>query len=160
MAVTEDACIHVKSFQLCPTLWDPTDCSPPGSSIQWILQARILDWVAMPSSKGFPQPGDLIQVFCIAGRFFTIWATREVPLLLGWYLLDTQVGHPLSSGYMSLGKSLHWGYKSLAHCWVQFRCSVMSDFLQPHGFMDCSTPGFPVHHQLLELTQTHVHWVD
>ena len=40
--------------------------------------------------------------------------------------------------------------------WSQFSCSVMSDSLQP---MDCSTPGSPVHHQLPELTQTHVHWV-
>ena len=34
--------------QLCPTLWDPVDCSPPGSSVHGILQARILEWVAIP----------------------------------------------------------------------------------------------------------------
>ena len=39
---------------------------------------------------------------------------------------------------------------------VQFNCSEVSDYLRPHG---CSTPGFPLHHQLPELTQTHVHWV-
>ena len=38
--------------QLCPSLWDPTDCSPPGSSVHGILQARILDWVAIPLSRG------------------------------------------------------------------------------------------------------------
>ena len=37
--------------QLCPTLWDPTDCSLPGSSVHGILQARILEWVAFPFSK-------------------------------------------------------------------------------------------------------------
>ena len=37
--------------QSCPTLGDPTDCSPPGSSVHWILQARILEWVAVPSSR-------------------------------------------------------------------------------------------------------------
>ena len=42
-----------------------------------ILQARILEWVAMPSSRGFSQPRDQIQVSHIAGRFFTIWANRE-----------------------------------------------------------------------------------
>ena len=42
--------MHVKSLQLCPTLCDPVDCSPPGSSVHGILQARILEWVAMPSS--------------------------------------------------------------------------------------------------------------
>ena len=58
--------------QSCPTLCDPMDCSPPGSSIHGILQARILEWVAMPSSKGSSQPRDRTQVSHIAGRFFTV----------------------------------------------------------------------------------------
>ena len=64
--------------QSCPTLWDPMDSSPPGSSVHGILQARILDWVAMPSSRGFSPPRDRAQVSYIVGRFFTIWDTREV----------------------------------------------------------------------------------
>ena len=44
--------MHAKSLQLCPTLCDPMDHSPPGSSPHRILQARILEWVAMPSSRG------------------------------------------------------------------------------------------------------------
>ena len=40
-----------KSLQSCPTLWDPVGCSPPGSSVHGILQARVLEWVAMPSSQ-------------------------------------------------------------------------------------------------------------
>ena len=44
--------MHAKSLQLCPTLCDPMDCSPPGASVYGILQARILEWVAMPSSRG------------------------------------------------------------------------------------------------------------
>ena len=43
-------CMRDKSLQLCPTLCDPTDCSLPGSSVRGILQAVILEWVAMPSS--------------------------------------------------------------------------------------------------------------
>ena len=58
-------------------LWDPIDCSPPGSSVHGILKARILEWVAMPSSKGSSQPRGRTQVSCVAGGFFTIWATRE-----------------------------------------------------------------------------------
>ena len=46
-----------KSIQSCPTLCDPMDCSPPGSSVHGILQARILEWVAMPSSPDLPDPG-------------------------------------------------------------------------------------------------------
>ena len=44
-------CVPAKSLQLCPTLCDPMNCSPPGSSVHGILQARILEWVAMPSSR-------------------------------------------------------------------------------------------------------------
>ena len=63
--------------QSCPTLYDPMDCSPPGSCVHWILQARILGWVAMPSTRGCSQPRDETQGSCIAGRFFSSWATRE-----------------------------------------------------------------------------------
>ena len=43
--------MHAKLLQSCPTLWDPMDCSLPGSSVHGILQARILEWVAMPFSR-------------------------------------------------------------------------------------------------------------
>ena len=66
----------------CPTLCDPMEHSPPGSFVHEILQARILEWVAMPSSRGSSQPRDWTQDSCIAGRFFTIWATREAPCIL------------------------------------------------------------------------------
>ena len=58
--------------QLCPTLCDPMDCNPPGSSIHGILQARILEWVAIPFSRESSQLRDQTQVPCIAGRFFII----------------------------------------------------------------------------------------
>ena len=45
-------CVCTKSLESCLILCDPMDCSPPGSSVHGILQARILEWVAMPSSKG------------------------------------------------------------------------------------------------------------
>ena len=57
--------------QSCLTLCDPMDCSPPGSSVHGILQARILEWVAIPFSRGSSQPRGQTQVSCIAGRFFT-----------------------------------------------------------------------------------------
>ena len=63
--------------QSCPTLWDPIDCSPPGSFVHWILQSRILEWVAISFSRGSFLPRDWIQVSCIAGRFSIIWATKE-----------------------------------------------------------------------------------
>ena len=51
------------------------------SSVHGILQARILDWVAIPFSRGSSWPRDRTHVSCIAGRFFTIWATRELRYL-------------------------------------------------------------------------------
>ena len=68
--------------QLCPTLYDPMDYSLPGSSVHGILQARILGWVAIPFSREFSQPRDQTWVSHIAGRFFTVWATREAHT---WY---------------------------------------------------------------------------
>ena len=47
--------------QSCPALYDPVDCNPPGSSVQGILQARTLEWVAMSSSRGSFQPRDQTQ---------------------------------------------------------------------------------------------------
>ena len=52
-------------------------CSPPGSSVHGILQARILEWVAISFSRGSSRPRDRTQVSCIAGRQFNLWASRE-----------------------------------------------------------------------------------
>ena len=59
------------------------DCSLPGFSVHEILQARILEWIAMPFSRGSAQPRDWTQVSCIMGGFFTLWATSEGPLGVG-----------------------------------------------------------------------------
>ena len=63
-------CVRVKSLQSCLTLSDPMDSSPPGSSVHGILQARILEWVAMTSSRGSSQPRDrtLVSYILCIGR--------------------------------------------------------------------------------------------
>ena len=66
------------------TLCDPTDCSLPGSSVHGILQAKILEQVAIPFSRGPSWPRDGTQVSYIAGKFFTVWTTREVQILNKW----------------------------------------------------------------------------
>ena len=63
--------------RLCPTLWGPMDYRLPGSSVHGILQTRILEWVDYPSSRGSSQPRNWTGVSCVAGRFFSSWATRE-----------------------------------------------------------------------------------
>ena len=70
-------CVHAKSLQLCQTLSNPMDCSPLGSSVHGILQARILECVAIYFSRGSSQPRDQTRVSCMAGRLFNICAVRE-----------------------------------------------------------------------------------
>ena len=120
--VLEHDCVRAKS--LSPVrLCDPMDCSLPGSSVRGIFWARILEWVAMLSSRGSSQPRNWTQVFSIASRFFT----TEPP-----------------------GKSTD---TSVQFSSVSQPCPTLCDL------MNRSTPGLPVHHQLPEFTQTHVHRV-
>ena len=77
---------EVKVTQSCPTLCNPMDCIVHG-----ILQARILEWVAFPSSNGSSQPKDQTQVSHIAGGFFTIWGTREAhPAFTYLFMYDSK----------------------------------------------------------------------
>ena len=90
------------------------DCSPPGSSLHGILQARILEWVAIPFSRGSSWPRDWTWASCFAGRFFTIWATRE-----------GEMPWPLPSLWM----------------WCE-SCSTVYDSLRPHGpYSPWGSPG-------------------
>ena len=88
---------HIQSLHVsaCPTLCDPMDCSLRGSFAHEILQARILEWVAMPFSMGSSQTRDWTSFSCIscnAGRFFTHWATlgaysfHTTQLFYSWYM--------------------------------------------------------------------------
>ena len=86
---------------------DTMDCSLPGSSVHGILQARILEWVVIPFSRGSSWPRDWIQVFHMSGRLFTIWATNKDIIK-------------------------HLKYITTDFSSVQFSHSVMSDSLQPH----------------------------
>ena len=70
--------------QSCRILCDPMDCNLSGSSVHGILQAGKLEWVAIPFSRGSFQPRDWTQVSHIAGRFFTVWATRKAPDIMYW----------------------------------------------------------------------------
>ena len=66
--------------QSCPSLCDPMDRSPPGSSVHGILQARILEWVAIPFSRGSSQPRDLTHVSCVGRQILyhcATWEARE-----------------------------------------------------------------------------------
>ena len=83
--------LTLSHVQLC----NPMDCGPPGSSIHRIFPTRILEWVAISSSRGSPWPRDQTHISCvpcIAGRFFPCWAIREahergIGLKSMWYLI-------------------------------------------------------------------------
>ena len=70
-------CVCMSVTQLCPTLCDPMNCSPPGFSVHGILQARTLEWIAIPFSRGSSWPRDRTLVSCTAGIFFTFWDTGK-----------------------------------------------------------------------------------
>ena len=88
--------VKILVAQSCPTLCDPIDCRPPGSSVHGILQAIILEWIAIPFSRGSSWPRDQTRVSCIEGRFFTDWATREAPLKFFKFILKKIFNSPLS----------------------------------------------------------------
>ena len=111
----------------------PTLCDPLDDTVHGILQARILE--AFPFSRGFSQLRDRTQISGIAGGFFTSWATKEVCYSDNKLLKVDEMGV-----YMFLSL-------------VTQSCPTLCDS------MDCSTLGLPAHHQPLEFTQTHVHWV-
>ena len=81
--------------QSCLALCNPMNSKLPGSSVHGILQARILEWGVISSSRGSSRPRGQTLVSCIAGRFFTIWATRDESyiLLLKFEALEVHMHH-------------------------------------------------------------------
>ena len=81
--------------KLCPALFDPMDCSPPGSSVHGTPQARILDWVSISFSRGSSQPRNWTHITCTAGRFFTTEPPGK-PILHGWCIINRTLSLLLS----------------------------------------------------------------
>ena len=90
---TEVLLCNTDRYLLSLTLCNPTDCSLPGFSVHGILQARILESIAIPVSRGSSWHRGQTLVSQIAGRFFTIWATREAPCSTGYYIQSTVINH-------------------------------------------------------------------
>ena len=142
--------LTVVAVQLCPTLCNPMDYSPPGSSVHGILQTRIVGWVAMPSSRGPSQPRDQTPVSCIAGRFCTIWEITS--LHPKWIKMNLFTNTPLSTHERRktwVAISLH-KIVTLTKEWHEFRWVHFTDPLlgKPHHFIfkmddggSCATMG-------------------
>ena len=95
VCIFSKCCVCAKSLHSCLTLCDLMDCSPPGSSVHGILQARAPEWAAMPSSRGSSWPRKWTQISCnscIAGRFFATQPPRkpifpkDMEVMMGWEL--------------------------------------------------------------------------
>ena len=91
--------------QSCPTLWDPMDCSLPGSSVFGNSSGKNARVGCHTSPRGSSQPRDQTQVSPIAGRFFTIWATREAPgPFKNWLFPDGVLKNTLQKVQKPLGR--------------------------------------------------------
>ena len=121
--------MHAQSLQLCPSLCNPMDCSPPGSSVHGIFPARILEWVTISSSRGFSWPRHQTHISYVSCM------SRQILYLLSYW------GSPLAVIVVVQFSS------------VAQSCPTLCD---P---MNRSMPGLPVHHHLPEFTQTHIHRV-
>ena len=151
--------VYVLIAQLCPTLCDPIDCSPPGSSVHGILQARTLEWIAIPFSRISSWPRNWTPVSYIAGRFFTIWTTRETlnkyyplsfPLIvvkllsLVWLFCEPMDYSPPSSPVhgISQARTLEWVAISFSRGSSQPRIKPQTPTLASR-FFTTEPPGIP-----------------
>ena len=107
----------VKVTQSCLTLCDSMDCSLPGSSVHGISQASIPEWVAISFSRGFSEPRDQTQVFCILGWFFTAWAIREAWILKNKCCLVLTVTYKLRTYFQLILWLISW----LLYTWIMIQ---------------------------------------
>ena len=131
------------------------DCSSSGSSVHGILQARILEWVAIPFSRGSSWPRGQTQVFCTVGRFFAIWAIEEA--LFGWWLDAIYVSYRTWLNFVSwlLGSNLKQApslkmmliHRVCFWCLNEYAVLCLGDQLCPTlcDPMDCNRSGSSVH---------------
>ena len=118
------SCCCCLAAQSCLTLCDPMDCNPPGSFVYGILQARILEWVSIPFSRGSSWPRDWTQVSCITGGFLLL-SLQGSPKHLSIYIflkyLFIWLHKRLSCGMQDL-QLRHVGSSSLARDWTWSPC--------------------------------------
>ena len=128
MLFLENMYMRAKSPQLHLTLCDPMDCSSPDSSVHGILQARILERVAMPSSRGSSQPRERTCIACnscIAGGFCTCWVSREAPPgnILGLKLYLQRIFSQIRENIHSFQELGYWAYPLGATHYRSFPCT-------------------------------------
>ena len=108
-------CVHAHWLRSCPTLCNPMDCSPPGSSVCGILQARILEWVAIPTSRVSSKCRDQTHISCVS-----CIGTQVLYLSTPWEAPAGSYGRSLFSFLRVIHVLLHRGCTNL-HCHQQCR---------------------------------------
>ena len=108
--------------QSCQTVWDPTDCGPPDSSVHGILRASILEWVAVSFSRESSRPRDWTHVSCITGGHFTAGHQRSPKqhAFFFFFNMDTQRKHLLKQGNAKFSSTIFkkwWKESSLTFFW-------------------------------------------
>ena len=119
--------LEVSVAQSCLTLCNPLDYNLQGSSVHGIFQARILEWIAIPFSRGSSRPRDWTSMSCIAGRFFTIWATRKPLCLYCWPTNRFIIPFFLYSIYIIITWCLFFSF------WLTSLCITRSSFIHLTG---------------------------
>ena len=160
-------CMKVKSqsevARSCPTLHDPMDCSLPGYSVHGIFQARVLEWGAIAFSNihnYFTYFDYHLTFFCIYKLNFKIHIFADGHWVFIIFLYSKYYCSSILKCLLVINAQ-----DFLCGVWlsVEFLVKVFSSVAQScptlYDPMNHSTPGLPVHHQLPEFTQTHVHWV-
>ena len=123
---TERLCsvLHAKSLQLCLTLCNPMDCSPPGSSVHGHLQARTLEWVAVSSSRGSPRPREqnhgpwqaASSSLMPPGKPYVVWKSSSCSIRSGMDLDSTPLGEISQTGKdKDLLSHLYMEYEKKSH---------------------------------------------
>ena len=109
--------------QSCLTLCDPVDCSPPGSSVHGILQARTLECIAIFFSRGSSWPRDWTQVSCIAGRRLNLWATSKYKSKLQWDTTSHKSEWPSSNCLQTMNAGE--GVEKREHLYCLWKCKLI-----------------------------------
>ena len=124
--------IVVLDTRSSPTLCDPMDCSPPDSSLRGILQARILEWVAISFSRTSSQARDQTRLSCTVGRVFTYWVTREALSTTPSLFLSFQPGMSSSDLIPVPRGSFSWIFLN-PHPSKNISCPIQSTSLLPRA---------------------------
>ena len=124
---------HEYVYESCSAMWtlcDPMDYSLPGSSVHGILQVRILKWVAVPFSRRSSQPKVQTPVSQVAGRFLSVWATREARFIVDTKLICAPSSLSHFSWHRRILNDILWGKHNIGGIQILFWIEELEKILK------------------------------